>query len=78
MPVRAPTTKTVISNSVHLFDPRLGHLISRLATATQRAHPLIDHVTYPPQAGLPEHKLQYKPPPDFVQPEFSCDATPHH
>ena len=77
-PIRAYTEKTMISTSFHATDRQLGHAMETLRPVHYRVYPLITLLRLPPRPLHPARKPQCQPLPDFVQPEFSCDATPRH
>ena len=75
MPVRASKKKQRGEPSAHHSLDWVCHTLSSPLRSTRHHHPLIRPVE--PLQGIeyPAQKLQDKPPPDFVQPEFSCDAV---
>jgi hypothetical protein len=78
MPVRAYTEKTMISTSFHATDRQLDHAMEPPRPVHYRVYQLITLFRLPQRPLHPARKPQGRPLPDFVQPEFSCDATPHH
>jgi len=75
MPVRATTKKELDWLSPHRSHDRVCHTISNQLPSTRRRHTLCEHGKPLQGSDQPAQKLQYKPSPDFVQPEFSCDAN---
>ncbi len=75
MPVRAATKKQLDWLFAHHSLDRVCHTLSSRLPGTRNHNPLIRPVQPIHEFEHTAQKLQYKPPPDFVQPEFSCDAV---